>query len=301
MNQAKRPQFLQNALRAAVRCTLGPNEDREPALEAIDALPVEAPSVLRTVYATLAGCTIVPEDGVATDVFDVDELASANARSQALPGAVMFASDGGSGWYFLDAAGAIGGTPGAVMWADRSAMQRGYTRRIARDLAQFLHAAARGELAPSRRPTVDDTDAAELGAVLEARRDRWSGKPPRDVVELFEAGVRVGCSIDGDVAVLLEISDGMDLPYAHVTLWELARIERAGEADGLPEQRYEQVRLPTGLWIGTRGTRRLLCCTGITGWRGLVANTVVAVALGEPIDEAPVLGRLGTLVRTWVG
>ncbi|MEO8551021.1 MAG: hypothetical protein ABI678_13640 [Kofleriaceae bacterium] len=300
-------QLLQRALRAAVRCTLGPNEDREASLEAIDGIPLEAPGALRTVYATLAGCTIVPDQGDATDIFDDDELAAANGRVPAdLPGALFFARDGVTGWYCVDTTGELAGTAGAVLWVERRPIvngycPRGHAVRIARDVAGFLHAAARGELSPRRRPSIDDTDAAELGALLEHRRERWFGAAPRDVVELFEQGIRLGFRITGDLEVVLSISDGMALPYAHVVLWPANQIERAGQADGLPEQVYGQASFPTGLWIGTRGDRRLLCASGHTGWRNLVENTIVAVARGERLDDAPVLGRLGTLVRTWVG
>jgi len=303
-------QLLQGALRVAVRCTLGPNEDREPALEALAALPVEAPSAFQTVYATLAGCTIVPDRGMPTDIFDIDELVSAHERfPDALPGALFFAHDGNAGWYFVDTAGTVGGTPGAVLWTEHRPLIRGdidriapgNTVRVARDVTGFLHAATRGDLQPRRRPTIDDSAAAELEAAMKERRDRWLGAPARDVVERFEAGIRLGCRIAGDLEVVLSISDGLELPYAHVVIWPVERIERAGASDGLPEQIYGQVSFPTGFWIGTRGERQLLCCTGHTGWRGLAENTVVAVARGERIDDAPVLGRLGTLVRTWVG
>jgi hypothetical protein len=303
-------QLLQGALRAAVRCTLGPNEDREAALEGLAELGVEAPGAFRTAYAMLCGCTIVPDEGMPTEIFDIDEIVAAHERCPAaLPGALFFAHDGNVGWYFVDTAGTVGGTPGAVLWTEHRPLVRGdidriapgNTVRIARDIAGFLHAATRGDLQPRRRPTIDDTDAAELEALLKERQDRWIGAPPRDVVELFEMGIRLGCRITGDLEVVLRISDGLELPYAHVAIWPAQRIERAGAADRLPEEVYEQVRFPTGFWIGTRGARRLLCCTGHTGWRGLEENTVVAVAPGEAIDDAPVLGRLGTLVRTWVG
>lgn len=148
---------LDAALKVAKKFVAWTNDDRE---EALRALPAEASDALRYVYAVLAGTSIEPEDGHAIDIFDPAEMEDVRGQTgyhAAVPGAVFFASDGGSGWFFEDTTGKLGGTKSAVMWGDRSGMRTGL-RRVAPDIGAFLRAAAAGETHPNtKQPTLEET------------------------------------------------------------------------------------------------------------------------------------------------
>ncbi|HSN26649.1 MAG TPA: SMI1/KNR4 family protein [Kofleriaceae bacterium] len=298
---------LDAALSAALRRVSARNEDPRAAGAALAELPVKAPPALRTAYAVLAGTTIEPDDGPEIDVFDLHELADVHRQTgyrETLPGALFFASDGGSGWYFVDTDGEVGGERGAVLWADRSAASRGNCRRVADDVAGFLRAAARGKLHPHvAAASIDDEEAGDLAELLDATREAWvSGGIGKDFVELMTSGVsrRLGCNVTGELGQLYEITDGLTVRRAKAEIWPAGRIERADAKDGLPEHPFENNLFPTGFWIGEHQGSRLLYCIGLTTWRGLADGMVVAVAQGQPPDAGVVLGRLTTLVRRWL-
>jgi len=121
--------------------------DRSAALEAIQAGGFPASEELAAAYTHLAGLSLGADDGPLVEVLDPDELLDVNREQPNLrddrPGLAFFASDGGDGFYAIDVEGATTGAAGTVVLADRGSSRYD---RVAASLADFLRAAAAGEL-----------------------------------------------------------------------------------------------------------------------------------------------------------
>jgi hypothetical protein len=118
---------------------------------ALAALDADIHDDFHTMYRALEGCEIEADEGPEIAIFDLDEIVDVRGQTgyrEALPSALFFASDGSSGWYYLDLDGSICGTRGAVLWGDRGSMSRETSRPAADDLADFLVKACRGKLPP---------------------------------------------------------------------------------------------------------------------------------------------------------
>ena len=102
---------------------------------------------LLAAYTHVAGLSLGADDGSLTDIFSPDEFIDVNNEQprfrQAHPSVVLFASDGGDGFYGVDVDGSKHGVVGAALWIDRHSTE---SKVVAPSLPQFLCAAATSAL-----------------------------------------------------------------------------------------------------------------------------------------------------------
>ena len=288
---------------------MGKASEAEAALSRLPGVP----AAFRRMFLKLVGTALESDAGPPVEVFDAHELVDVNLSQpgyrKELPTALFFASDGASGFYYIDVDGSVDGKVGAVLWGDRSAMTREQSVPTAASLAAFVRAARAGKHHPlRRRPSIGDRDLVDLEALLAEHAADWEPTGPGRSLFFSQIVHTLQCRVTGELDKLYEIADGLRITGR--VAGQGARIvpsdelARADAQDGLPERPLEgslpPCTFPTGFWIGEHEGRRLLRCVGLTGWRGLQEDTIVSVAPGQHPDSGIVLGRLSNVLRAWL-
>jgi cell wall assembly regulator SMI1 len=180
--------------------------------EDLDAIEREVgrpiPADVRTFYLWSEG-----GDAESVHFFDRDELAGANrSLSQNLPRSGFFiASDGGDGWFFFDAEGALGAGKGAVLWMERGWPVPDDLVPVAADIPAFLRIALHAtEANPSweRRGSIRDRRIQLMRVALAAHPAALQGTPGVSEDDIGRAEDRLDCRVPRELIALLEVSDG---------------------------------------------------------------------------------------------
>jgi hypothetical protein len=255
---------------------------RARARGAVKNLPIE----LEQLYAAGDGAYVRD-----VTIFSIDdELVDTNAeRTRTTRPFVFFATDGGDGVFAIDTQGKLKRGVGAVFWAERGSTQTRTFVYCGANLAAFLDAVIAGQTS-WKAPSLERADANAMIAALAAHRDRWTGGPAVDEVELFDTGFRVNVRLPNALRELLKIGNGIVFQAPGVALYTCDRI---GAVEGAVAD-----DLTGALWIGEAGDSRYALT--LSGWRGSAGEEVVRVAPGEQPATAPIIGPLPAVVIAWL-
>jgi hypothetical protein len=260
---------------------------RDAVARAEAALGGSLPGELATFYSRADGASIGR-----VDMFTLDELIDVNRRrTKALKDVVLFASDGGDGFFLIDAGNKMKRGRSAVFWMDRGSTRAKGWVFAALDLPQFLGTAGAGET-PWTAPSLGDVDLDAMQAALQAKPERWSGNPPAKGATTYEAGDRLGVLMPQELEVLLETSNGFTVPAAGVTVLGTDELEPV-EGSTLPHG------VPGAIWFA-RDDRGHRYAVSVIGWRESDGGDVVRVAPREPATDAPFIGTLPAVVVAWL-
>jgi hypothetical protein len=109
---------------------------------------------------------------------------------------------------------------------------------------------------------------------------------------IYDAADRLGVRLPDELEALLELSDGLSIPGAGVTLRSIANLQPV-EGAATPQGR------PGAIWFGedTAGNRYAVT---VSDWREPDGGRVVRVASGEAPAGAPIIGSLPAVVTAWL-
>lgn len=225
------------------------------------------------------------------ELFQLDDYVDVNRdRSHfgELAEGIFVASDLASGWFFVDAADALGLGPDFVHWCDRGSMTADDCVPAAPSLIDLLEAAERGE-SPWLAPMLGDRAVARLRDLL-ARSRAVATRAPLDPSRLREPGrppltLRLADILLAADGVLLPRSGRELLPYESMTPVP-GSVPREGD-------------LPA-VWIGRGPQGVRYGSTADTGWQGWPGDRLFAVAPGQSLHEAVLLGRTADVWSHWI-
>jgi hypothetical protein len=208
-----------------------------------------------------------------------------------LPSAIYVASDGGDGWFFVDADGSLGHGAGAVFWTDRALRIPSRIVPVGETIARFLAAIGAGRR-PWSGPNLRAIEMTTLKAALDRHRDRWRGSPPVEKEALRDASERIGARFPVELEELLGIADGMALPDAGVTIYSQ---DYLAPVDGTLDRHGQ----PGAIWFAEEPSGARFAVT-LPGWREPDGGQVIRVQPEQGLQQTPLLGPLPRVIVKWL-
>jgi hypothetical protein len=126
---------------------------------------------------------------------------------------------------------------------------------------------------------------------LSAHADRWTGNAPASGPTTYEAGIRLGVAMPKELETLLEISDGLVVVRAGVTILGTDELE--------PVEGVVVDGLPAAIWFA-RDVRANRYAVSVVGWRGSDGGDVVRVPRRGSVRDAPFIGTLPEVIARWL-
>lgn len=250
----------------------------------------ELPPLLGQLYTRADGGSIA---GI--DVFQLDELENVNVVQKyrkKLPGAVMFASDGGDKFLFVDTTGKLGRGAGAVMSVPRDAADPRHCALVAATLESFFEALVRGERPWTTARTLGENAVQEMVDLVLASTDKYRGEPYVVASNaLLDAANRCDVRLPSALTRLLRARDGLDIHAVGIHIWPASKIE---PVPGTSDRGY------AGLIAFANDDAGNLYGVATGGWRDLEREAVVRISAGGDPATAPTIGSLAALVIDWL-
>lgn len=227
----------------------------------------------------------------ALELFQIDDYIEVNrerAGFDELAQGVFVASDLAEGWFFVDPVDFMGLGEGFVFWCDRGLLAADECVPAADSLIDLLEAAALGGK-PWQAPPLGERALARLVERLQ-HSPAVATRPPVDPARFHLPGAPALPLRLGDI---LMQADGFLLPVSQREFFGLAAIAPVPGSGDSPHA-------PGALWVGQAPQGQRLASSTGSGWRGLPADRLLAVAPGQAPEEAPVLGRTADVWTRWI-
>jgi hypothetical protein len=229
-------------------------------------------------------------------LFEMEQVNSDKSYFRDFPSAIFFASDGGSGWFFIDTNDDMGHGEGAIFWVDRGSMTWGLTIHCADSLEEFLLIVADGKRPWFEKEDLTRQSTNDMLALLDKEDKKWHANPATSFEELTAAVERIGAALPYPLRLLLKKSNGLIFLETGVVIANVSQFKAFGTVPNVQappaiifaQEQNSQYAITTPMWAS------------LTNVEYLSEGFVIRLMAGQTLQQAKVLGWLPYVIEEWL-